>query len=138
MKSTVRLIENNRLEGSNSKGMKTYFDNNSGEYEQTAPTPMEILLQAVGSCSALDIISILKKQKREINDLVVDLDSDRREDYPKIFTNIRVKYSLTSSNAKESELIRAIELSQEKYCNVSILMKNAGVNLTWECELKRP
>ncbi len=69
---------------------------------------------------------------------MVDLDSDRREDYPKIFTNIRVKYTLTSSDAKETELIRAIELSQEKYCNVSILMKNAGVNLTWECELIRP
>lgn len=135
MKSSVKLVENNKFVGTNSLGMQTYYDSNNGEFEQTAATPMEIVLQAMGACSAIDIVSIIKKKRKIVTDLEVKLEADRKDDYPKIFTNIRVKYILTSPDANENELIRAVELSQEKYCNVSIMLKNAGVNLSWEAEL---
>jgi putative redox protein len=137
MQATVKYLENNRFLGTNSLGMQTYYDNNDGEFVQTAPTPMEVVLQAMGACSAIDIISIIKKKRKQVADLEVKLDADRRDDYPKTFTNIRVKYILTSPDAEEKDLIRAVELSQEKYCNVSIMLKDAGVNLTWEAELVR-
>lgn len=135
MKATVKLVENYKLVGTNELGMETYYDSNNGEFEQTASTPMEIVLQAMGACSAIDVISIIKKKRKTITDLEVKLDSIRRDDYPKIFTDIKVKYILTSPDAEEKDLLRAVELSQEKYCNVSIMLKNAGVNLTWEAEL---
>lgn len=134
----VKLVDINsgtKLVGTNEVGMQTYYDASTEEYTQQAPTPMEVVLQSVGACSALDVIAIIKKKRKQITDLEVKLEAERRSEYPKTFTTMKLKYILTSPDAEEKDLLRAVELSQEKYCNVSIMLKAAGVDLSWEAEL---
>jgi len=95
--------------------------------------PMELILMGLGSCSAIDIIGILKKQQQEIEDFQIEIDADRREnELPAIFTKITVTYFVKGS-VDESKLKKAIDLSVTKYCSVTkILEKTAELNFTYQ------
>lgn len=133
MKATLKLDRNMRLIGTNHLGLETAFDTHPDVGgEDSAPTPMEIVLEAAAACSVLDVLSILRKKKKTIDDLKVYLDSERATDHPKIFKKIHMIFELTSPNAELSDLERCIELSQEKYCSVSAMIKLSGCEITWE------
>jgi len=86
--------------------------------------PMELLLMGLGGCSAIDIISILKKQKQKIANYKIKIDAQRFEgQIPSIFKKIEVLYIL-SGEIEKSKLERAIKLSIEKYCSVSKILKS--------------
>jgi putative redox protein len=95
--------------------------------------PMQLLLSAAGSCSTIDLISILKKQKQNLLDLVVEVTAEREKDKtPSLFTEVHLHYILTG-NLDEDKVKRALELAVEKYCSVvKILEKTAQVTYTWE------
>jgi len=86
-------------------------------------SPMELVLQAAAGCTAMDVVSILNKQRRTITDFRVSVDSERREEHPRIFTKIHLHFQLTSPDATEAELEKAIKLSQEKYCSVAGMLR---------------
>lgn len=89
--------------------------------------PMELVLMALGSCSAVDIIDILKKQRQEILDFRIEIQSERRnEKLPAVFTKINVRYILKGKIDPEKAK-RAIELSFEKYCSVSEMLGKTAV-----------
>lgn len=91
-----------------------------------ATGPMELMLLSVASCSAMDVISILKKRRVENLQLEIEVDAERREEYPRIFTNIHLKYIVTGKDIKEKDVARAIQLSEDKYCSAIAMVKNTA------------
>jgi putative redox protein len=98
--------------------------------------PMELMLLSVGSCSAVDVLHILKKARQAVSDCVVEVDGQRADTEPKVFTDIHLKFIVTGRNLAENHVRRAVELSAEKYCSASIMLKRGGVNVTHSYELR--
>ncbi|HOP56457.1 MAG TPA: OsmC family protein [bacterium] len=100
---------------------------------ENGPTPMELVLMALGGCTGMDVISILQKMRQDVKDFEVNLSAERAQEHPKIFTRINLEYVVYGSNIEENSLKRAIELSQEKYCGVgSMLKKAAEITYSWK------
>jgi putative redox protein len=138
MNSTLTLDRNMRIIGTNADGLETVFDTHpDAGGEDTAPTPMEVLLQAMGACSFMDVVSILRKKRRQIDGLKVEQSAVRSEQHPKVLTEVHLKYILNSPDAEQTELDKAIELSQTKYCGASAMFQQSGCKVTWESEIMR-
>ncbi|MCC5945621.1 MAG: OsmC family protein [Bernardetiaceae bacterium] len=104
----------------------------SASGSQQGMSPMELLLAGIGGCSAIDIIDILNKQKQEIKDLQIDIEGERSNSVPKVFTKIHIQYHFVGDIA-EAKAKRAIDLSIEKYCSVSqMLEKTAQISYTFD------
>ncbi|WP_066259280.1 OsmC family protein [Neobacillus drentensis] len=86
--------------------------------ENSGPRPTELLLQAVAGCTGMDIISVLHKMRLEPSAFQMDVKGERAEDHPKRFTTINIHYAL-DGELPEDKVIRAIQLSKDKYCSVS-------------------
>jgi putative redox protein len=97
--------------------------------------PMELVLLGVGSCSAMDVIHILRKSRQAVTDCVVELNGKRADTDPKVFTDIHMHFIVTGQALKEAQVKRAVELSAEKYCSASIMLK-ASVNITHDYEVR--
>lgn len=86
--------------------------------EGSGPTPVGLLLYALAGCTGMDVVSILEKQRQDVRGLEIEVHAERREEHPKIFTRIVVEYVVTGVGISESQVARAIELSEGKYCSV--------------------
>lgn len=117
------------------KHVTTYSSKGMEGGSEIAATPMEIMLQTVAACSGIDVVSILEKKRKNIIELEITIEGDRREEHPKIFTKAHLHYKLKSDNAELNDLERSIELSQDKYCGASAMFKLAGAEVTWSAEL---
>jgi len=84
-----------------------------------ASGPMEMVLSALGSCSAIDILLMLKKMRADVTDFEVNLEAERSEEHPRVFTKVHIEYLLKGDNIKEKDVDRAIQLSIDKYCSVA-------------------
>ncbi|SDH41931.1 OsmC family protein [Nitrosomonas sp. Nm132] len=98
------------------------------------PRPMELILLGLGGCSSIDVILILQKSRQEITDCVVEIDATRATEDPKVFTDIHLHFIVTGKNLNAQQVERAINLSAEKYCSASIMLKNT-VNITHDFEI---
>jgi putative redox protein len=96
-----------------------------GGQEQGA-RPMELLLAGLGSCSAVDVVHILRKGRHEVTDCTVDVSADRADVDPKVFTAIHLHFRVTGRALREAAVARAVELSAEKYCSASIMLGKAA------------
>ena len=96
--------------------------------------PMEMVLMALGSCSSLDLISILKKQRQEITDFSVEVNGERRVELPPIFTKIHMTIKL-SGDLDEQKVNKAAELAIKKYCSVYDMLVAGGVEITYAIEI---
>jgi putative redox protein len=97
--------------------------------ENSGARPMELLLMAVGGCSAMDVIHILKKARQEVTGCRIEVEGQRAETDPKVFTDIHVQFIVTGHDLNEKQVARAVDLSAEKYCSASIMLSKA-VNMT--------
>jgi putative redox protein len=97
--------------------------------ENTGARPTELLLNAVAGCRGIDIIFILKKMRLEPTSFQIEVKGDRADDHPKSFTNINIHYALEGDLA-EDKVVRAIQLSKDKYCSVSHSI-NANITVTY-------
>ena len=95
--------------------------------------PMEMLLMGLGGCSAFDVVLILRKGREEVSDCVVELEAERAETDPKVFTRIHMHYKVAGRGLAPAKVERAIKLSAEKYCSASAIMaKTAVITHDWE------
>jgi putative redox protein len=95
--------------------------------------PMELVLMGTGACSAIDVVLILRKARQAIEDCVVELEAERAESEPKIFTRIRMHYVVTGKGLNPVQVERAIKLSKDKYCSASaMLAKTAEITADFE------
>ena len=98
------------------------------------PRPMEMILMGVGGCTTFDVVMILKKGRQDISDCVVEIEAVRANMDPKVFTHIHLHFILTGKNLNRAQVERAINLSAEKYCSASIMLKNT-VKITHDFEI---
>jgi len=91
----------------------------------TGMRPMEMLLASMGGCSAMDVIFILKKARQNVTDCQIRVKGDRSEKIPKVFTKIHLHYALSGHDLDEKQVERAVNLSAEKYCSVTLMLKQA-------------
>ena len=90
-----------------------------------ASTPMELILLALGSCSGADIVSILDKKRVPLKAFEINIDAERAENHPKVFTKINLEYVFYGKEIKSEHVETAIDLSKEKYCPVFAMLKNS-------------
>jgi putative redox protein len=132
MKVTLKRVDNDfHMEASVSSDTKVHIDasEKTGGHNLGA-RPMELVLTALASCSSIDLLSILKKQRMNPEELTVDIEGKRAESvYTSPFTDIHMEFNFRG-NLDEIKVKRAIELSVEKYCSVYEMLKHT-VNITY-------
>jgi putative redox protein len=95
--------------------------------------PMELVLMGAGSCTAIDVVHILRKSRQAVTGCVVELDAERAAQDPKVFTRIRMRYIVSGKSLQPAQVERAIRLSKEKYCSATIMLaKSAEIDFEYE------
>ena len=95
--------------------------------------PLELMLISLAGCTAMDVISILKKKRQDVTGFAVSVDADRADSHPKVFTAIRVKYEVRGRQLNPTAVERAIELSETRYCPAhAMLSQVAPVSFTYQ------
>jgi putative redox protein len=122
--ATVTFAGNDFFIGVTPSGHAMTLDLNSERH--VAPSPLELLLIALGGCTGVDVVSILKKKRELVTDYRVEVGGDRRDEYPRSFTKLRVHHVLTGHNLSRAAVARAIELSEQKYCSVAATLRPAA------------
>jgi putative redox protein len=119
MESTINWTGNMSFSGGTPSGHQIKMDASEEVGGQNSGArPTELVLHAVAGCTGIDIISILQKMRLEPTSFQMDITGDRAEDHPKRFTQIHIHYAL-EGELPEDKVIRAIQLSKDKYCSVS-------------------
>ncbi|BCH21818.1 OsmC family protein [Mesorhizobium sp. L-8-3] len=135
MKARVKWVEDRTFVGESGTGHKLVFGTAHGEGgPKPGPSPMELVLIGTGGCSAFDVVHILEKGREAVEDCVVELDADRAETDPKVFTRIHMHFVVKGRNLSEAKVKRAIDLSVEKYCSASAMMAKTAT-LTHDFEV---
>ncbi|SDT88252.1 OsmC family protein [Halopseudomonas salegens] len=97
--------------------------------------PMETVLIGLGGCASYDVVSILKKSRQDIRDVHTELEAERADSEPKVFTRIHIRFVVSGKNLKEAHVKRAVELSAEKYCSASIMLTRGGVEISHDYQI---
>ena len=86
--------------------------------------PMELMLIGLGGCTAFDVVLMLQKSRQSVTDVEVELDADRSEEIPAVFTAVRVHFKVYGHDLSEKHVARAVSLSKEKYCSASRMLES--------------
>ncbi|MBO8137564.1 MAG: OsmC family protein [Desulfotomaculum sp.] len=101
--------------------------------DNTAPSPLTLVLMALAGCSSVDIVTILDKMKVNIDEFNIDVEGQRADQHPKIFTHIDVVFKFKGSDIPRDKVERAIGLSVGKYCSVAhMINKASNINYYYE------
>jgi putative redox protein len=135
MKARVKWVENSLFVAQSGSGHSLVLDGppESGG-QNLGVRPMEMVLLGLGGCTAFDVVDILRKKREVISDCVVDITAERAGIVPKVFTKIHMHYIVSGKDVKEESVKRAVELSAEKYCSVSMML-NKTAELTHDYEI---
>ena len=130
MKTVTKIVEDFVYETTNENGNKVLIDMRE-DHEKDSHAPMELLLGAVSGCVAVDIVTILRKRKKQIDDFIIETSGKRKDQHPRGFTHIHSKYILKSPNVKKEELDKIANLALDKYCSVASSL-NAEIEYSGE------
>jgi len=135
MKARVKWLDNMSFVGESGSGHSVVMDGapDSGG-RNLAARPMEMVLMGMGGCTAFDVVMILKKARQPIADCIVEVLAERAEEVPKVFTRIHVHYIVKGRGLSEKQVEKAIHLTAEKYCSVSIMLA-ATAEVTHDFEI---
>ena len=123
MQAKVKWHDSNTFIGYSGSGHAVVFDANKDG--STAPSPMEMVLMAAGACSSVDVVSILEKARQQVSACRVELSGVRAETVPKVFTELHLHFVVSGKALSEKHVERAVSLSAEKYCSVSIMLSQS-------------
>jgi putative redox protein len=136
MKARIKWTEQAQFVGSSDSGHAVVMDGPvDGGGRNLGLRPMEMVLLGTGGCTAYDVVDILKKSRQPIRDCVVEIDADRADEAPKVFTRIHIRFIVTGNGLSEAAVKRAVDLSAEKYCSASIMLKRAGVQISHDYQI---
>lgn len=129
MKARVLWVENVKFLGESGSGHSVVMDGPpEGGGQNLGLRPMEMLLVGMGGCTAYDVVHILKKGRHDIQGCELQLDAERAETDPKVFTRIHIHFVVKGKGLTDAVVKRAIDLSAEKYCSASIMLgKSAAI-----------
>ena len=129
--ATVKWVDNAMFLGESGSGHAIVMDGPEDHGGRNMGIrPMEMLLLGLGGCTSFDVMSILSKQRLDVHDCVAEIEAERADAVPSVFTKIHVHFKVSGRNLKESLVERAVKLSAEKYCSASIMLEQAGVEIT--------
>ena len=134
MKARIKWVENVCFVGESETGHAVILDGapDAGG-RNLGMRPMEMLLIGMGACTSFDVVTILKKARQPIVDCVAEIEAERADEVPKVFTKIHVHFVVTGKGLNESQVERAVKLSAEKYCSASIMLgKSAQITHDFE------
>jgi putative redox protein len=135
VKSTVTLEHGLTFSGSANTGFTLQMDAGpSVGGDDSGFRPMELLLIGLGGCTAMDVISILRKKRQDVTTFEVRLDAKQAEDHPHVFTDITITYLIRGRKVNPKAVTRAIELSETKYCPAQAMLAKV-VNITHAFEI---
>ena len=103
--------------------------------KNAGPRPMEMMLMGIGGCAAFDVVHILKKGRQSIVSCDAQVEAERSDEVPAVFTKIHLHFKVSGDNIKENIVRNAVKLSAEKYCSASIMLSKGGVEITHSLEL---
>lgn len=127
MKARIKWIEERTFVGESGSGHKLVLGTASGPEGRTpGPSPMELMLIGAGGCSAYDVVHILEKGREAIEDCTLELDAERAEEDPRVFTRIHMHFVVKGRGLSEKKVERAIALSLEKYCSASAMLAKSA------------
>ncbi|MBA3071211.1 MAG: OsmC family protein [Nitrospirae bacterium] len=135
MEAKVTYVDGLQFVGEAASGHAIVMD---GDREvggrNTGARPMEMLLIGLGGCSGMDVVSILKKKKQEINGVEIKVKGEKAENYPKKFTDIDIEFIVRGRNVSEDAVKKAVELSMGKYCSVKATLEGSA-KVTWSYKI---
>jgi putative redox protein len=133
MKSRITWIDGKSFAGQTESGHSIVIGTADGEKPKPGPSAMEVVLMGTGTCSAWDVVEILRKARQDIDDVIVEMDADRATEVPKVFTRIHMHFIVKGRGVSEDRVRRAVELSVDKYCSaVAMMSKTAEVTHDYE------
>lgn len=134
MESKLSWIEGMKFKADN-RGLVTHFDVSSEQGgNNSAPTPKEVLLNAMSACSGMDVVAIAKKMRLEISKLSIEAVAEKTNTIPAYFSSVHLKYFLEGKDLDREKVIRLVALSMTKYCGVSFMVSKA-TPITYEINL---
>jgi len=118
MKTTTAWIKAHEFEAEH-EGNKILLDGST----KNGHGPKALLLSALAGCSGIDVVDILTKMRMEFSDFTIEVEADQTEEHPKVFKDIHIVYKMKTAPENEDKIRKAIDLSLEKYCGVSAMLK---------------
>mgnify|MGYP001941589760 CR=1 FL=1 len=131
MNAQVKWDGDVRFEGTSGSGFNVMID---GELKQ-GPRPMELILLGLGGCTSYDVVGILKKTRQDVVDCVAEIEAERADAVPAVFTKIHVKFIVSGRDLNEKKVARAVQLSAEQYCSASLMLEKGGVEISHSFEI---
>ena len=123
MKATIKWLGGMAFEGLAGSGHSVILDS-APDFggQDKGVRPMELLLLGLGGCTSIDVMNILQKARQDVTDCVAEIEAERAQDHPKVFTRIHVHFKVIGRGLNEKRVDRAIKLSAESYCSASIML----------------
>ena len=135
MKATIKWVDGVMFLGESGSGHSVVMDGPEDHGGRNLGVrPMEMLLMGLGGCSSFDVMSILKKSRQNVVDCVAEIEAERADAVPSVFTKIHLHFVVKGYGLKDAQVKRAVALSAEKYCSASIMLEAAGVQITHDYE----
>ena len=119
----IGLLKDMHFQGSARSGHTIDLDAPASDGGGAGMTPMELLLISLASCSAMDVAAILRKKRQLVEGLEVRVHGQRQDEHPTVFTSITLEYVVHGSGVDPQALMRAIELSRERYCPIWAMLE---------------
>lgn len=127
MKASVKWLGNAAFEAESGSGHTLVMDGPPDVGgENRGPRPMEMLLLGTAGCSAFDVVHILQRGRHPVADCQVNVEAERADQPPKVFTRIHLHFKVAGEGLSEKAVARAVQLSAEKYCSASIMLSQAA------------
>ena len=138
MKARIKWTEARSFVGETGSGHAVVMDGPpEAGGRDLGPRPMEMMLLGMGGCTAFDVVDILQKGRQPVEDCVIDIEAERAEAMPKVFTTIRLTYRVIGRGLDPAKVQRAVDLSAEKYCSASIMLGKTA-DITHEIQIVDP
>ena len=136
MKASIRWTGDVQFTGTPDSGHRVAIDGPPEFGGQNAGVrPMELMLLGIGGCTSFDVVNILRRGRQDIVDCVTDIEAERAETDPKVFTRIHLHFRISGRGVDRRKVGRAIALTAPKYCSASIMLERAGVEVTHDYEV---
>ena len=136
MNGMVKWVDNVMFVAKSGSGHSIVLDGApEGGGRNSGMRPMELMALSVASCSSYDVVTILKKARQEISSCEADVEAVRVDSVPSVFESIHLHFRVSGTNLNAKQVQRAVELSADKYCSASIMLKNSGVKITHDFEI---
>lgn len=131
--AVVRHVKGMTFVGkANSNHWVTIDSSANSEEPPAAPGPMELVLIALGGCTASDVVHVLQKKRLKVDSFEVHLTGQRRDEHPRVYTKIHLEYVFEGEGLSQKDIEQAIELSQTKYCSVSAMIRKSA-EISYNC-----